>query len=773
MTDLEQWLETQGLRQYARTFAANDIDLDVLGQLTDADLEKLGVSLGHRRRLLRALEALRAQPPATRASRAVDSDSGEAERRQLTVLFCDLVASTELANALDPEDASAYIRRFQDVCAGAIARFDGLVAKFMGDGVLAYFGYPQADEDAAEHAVRSGLAIIDALGQLKRPDGRGFQARVGIVTGIVVVGDLLGTGSARERSIAGETPNLAARLQAMAEPNTILIGPRTYQLLGNRFEYESLGERTLKGFAAPVAVWRVLGETSAETRFAATRAPDRRAFVGRSEESSLLANLWQRACKGEGRALVISGEAGMGKSRLADVLVEQVMHERCYRVTCQCSPYHTNSALHPVVRHLERAAGFAREDGDTEKLDKLEAMLGTSGAVAASDASLVADLLSLPTTRYPPLELSPPQRKAATLAALVDLLTGLARAAPVLLLLEDAHWIDPTTKELWIHLIDRISASRMLALVTARPEFASPWKERSHASSLELSRLTPTEAAALVAATAAPRVLERALVDNIVAKSDGVPLYVEELTKTVLESSTPGQPSVPATLQDSLMARLDRLGPAKEIAQVAAVIGHYFSHPLLAALVSQSAGELEGSMNGLIAAGVVYRRGQNGGSSYSFKHALVRDVAYNSLLRPRRQQLHERIGEVLLRDFAFLAESEPELTAHHFHHAALWDAACTYRERAGDRALANSSYAECVAHYSEALAEAAQIAQPSERRRRRRAQRCRAPSSARQAHRTRGPALKRDAPAGGRGGARLRTGKVQPALFPAGVGDLI
>ena len=718
MTDLEHWLETQGLRQYARTFAANDIDLDVLGELTDADLEKLGVSLGHRRRLLRALEALRAQPPATRASRAVDSDSGEAERRQLTVLFCDLVASTELANALDPEDASAYIRRFQDVCAGAIARFDGLVAKFMGDGVLAYFGYPQADEDAAEHAVRSGLAIIDALGQLKRPDGRGFQARIGIVTGIVVVGDLLGTGSARERSIAGETPNLAARLQAMAEPNTILIGPRTYQLLGNRFEYESLGERTLKGFAAPVAVWRVLGETSVETRFAATRAPDRRAFVGRSEESSLLANLWQRACKGEGRALVISGEAGMGKSRLADVLVEQVMHERCYRVTCQCSPYHTNSALHPVVRHLERAAGFAREDGDTEKLDKLEAMLRTSGAVTASDASLVADLLSLPTTRYPPLELSPPERKAATLAALVDLLTGLARAAPVLLLLEDAHWIDPTTKELWIRLIDRISASRMLALVTARPEFASPWKERSQASSLELSRLTPTEAAALVAATAAPRVLERALVDNIVAKSDGVPLYVEELTKAVLESSTPGQPSVPATLQDSLMARLDRLGPAKEIAQVAAVIGHYFSHPLLAALVSQSAGELEGSMNGLIAAGVVYRRGQNGSSSYSFKHALVRDVAYNSLLRTRRQQLHERIGEVLLRDFAFLAESEPELTAHHFHHAALWDAACTYRERAGDRALAHSSYTECVAHYSEALAEAAQIVQPSERRRR-------------------------------------------------------
>jgi tetratricopeptide (TPR) repeat protein len=504
----------------------------------------------------------------------------------------------------------------------------------------------------------------------------------------------------------------------MAEPDAILIGARTHQLLGNRFEYESLGERALKGFASAVPVWRVLREASAETRFAATRARGRRAFVGRSKESSLLADLWQRACDGEGRAVVISGEAGMGKSRLADVLTDRFLDERCYRVTCQCSPYHTNSALHPVIRHLERAAGFAAGDSDAEKLDKLEAMLRTGGTVTTSGTSLLADLLSLPTSRYPPVELPPDQRKNAVLAALVDLLTGLARDAPVMLLLEDAHWIDPTTTELWTRLIDGIDASPMLALVTARPEFTSPWKDRSHASSLELSRLTPDEAAALVGATAAPRVLERALVDNIVAKSDGVPLYVEELTKAVLESSTPGEPAVPATLQDSLMARLDRLGPAKEIAQVAAVIGHHFSHELLTVLASQSALQLEGSMRGLLDAGLVYRRGQNGSSSYSFKHALVRDVAYNSLLRTRRQQLHGRIGEVVLRDFAFVAESEPELLAHHFHHAAVWEAACTWRERAGDRALAHSSYTESVAHYREALAEAAQIQDLSQRERR-------------------------------------------------------
>jgi len=721
VTDLERWLETQGLQQYARAFAANDVDFDVLVELTDADLEKLGVSLGHRRRLLRALERLRTEPPASKpgdSHQAADSDSGEAERRQLTVLFCDLVASTELANALDPEDASAYIRRFQDACAGAVARFHGIVAKFMGDGVLAYFGYPRADENAAEHAIRSALAIVDAAGLLRRPDGCVFQVRVGIATGIVVVGDLIGAGSARERSIAGETPNLAARLQAMAEPNAILIGERTRQLLGNRFEYESLGERTLKGFATPIPMWRVVGETSAETRFAATRAGDRRAFVGRGEEWSVLADLWQRACAGEGRAVVISGEAGMGKSRLADTLVDRVMQDRCYRVTCQCSPYHTNSALHPVVRHLERAACFAPGDRDAEKLDKLEAMLRTGSGVTTPATSLVADLLSLPTSRYPRLELPPPQRKAATLAALADLLTGLARDAPVLLLLEDAHWIDPTTKELWTRLVDSISASRLLAVVTARPEFVSPWKDRAQASSLELSRLTRTEATELAAATAAPRMLDAALVDDIVAKSGGIPLYVEELTKAVLESSTSAQPKVPATLQDSLMARLDRLGPAKEIAQVAAVIGQHFSHPLLAAVASCSAAELAGAMDRLLAAGLVYRRGQGGDASYSFKRALVRDVAYDNLLRVRRQKLHERTGEALLKDFASIAESEPELLAHHFHHAGLWDSACTYRERAGDRAVARSSYPEGIAHYTAALSGAAQIVQPSERKRR-------------------------------------------------------
>ena len=720
MIDLKQWLEGQGLAQYARVFAENDIDFDILSELSEVDLEKLGLSLGQRRRLLRALDVQRAaaQPAPATVPVIPAAEGPDAERRQVTVLFCDLVESTELVNLLDPEDTGALLSRYRDACTNTVASFDGYVAKFMGDGVLAYFGYPQAKENAAENAVRSALALVAAVGQIKRPDGRAFQVRIGIATGLVVVGELIGSGAARERSITGDAPNLAARLQALAQPDAIIIGGPTRRLLGERFAYESLGEHKLKGFPAPAQVWRVLREVAVETRFAATRTERPGAFVGRKEESSLLLDRWQRAAQGQGQFVFISGEAGVGKSRLADTFVDLVAHERCYRVTCQCSPYHTNSALHPVIRHLERAAGFAPADGDAEKLDKLEAMLRGGGTDTVSSTSLVADLLSLPTTRYPPLELSPPQRKTATLAALVELLTGLARDAPVLLLLEDAHWIDPTTKELWTRLIDGIGGSRLLALVTARPEFASPWKESAAASSLELARLTHAEAVDLAAATAAPRLLEAAVLDDIVAKSDGIPLYVEELTKAVVESGTAKQATVPATLQDSLMARLDRLGPAKEIAQVAAVIGQHFSQPLLAAVASCPAGELATSMNNLLEAELVYRRGQNGEASYSFKHALVRDVAYDNLLRSRRQQLHERVSEVLLKNFAPLAESEPELLAHHFHQAALWDAACTYRERAGDRALSRSSYTESVAHFSEALAEAAQILQTSERRRR-------------------------------------------------------
>ena len=722
MSDLEQWLSLHGLQQYAKTFADNDIDLDVLGHLTDADLEKLGLSLGHRRKLLGVLDVAAVGPShATSASaRSTPSPSeSEAERRQVTCLFCDLIGSTELAASLDPEDVSALIRRYQDACAGAVARWNGYVAKFLGDGLLAYFGYPQACEDAAEHAVRSALAIVDAVAQLERPDGRTLGVRVGIATGVVVVGEIVGTGSARERSISGDTPNLAARLQALAAPGAILIGQRTHQLLGNRFEYQSLGEYVLKGFPLPVPAWRVLRESAAESRFATAGGAKRGAFVGRKDESSLLLGLWRRAVDGNGQAVVISGDAGMGKSRLVDALSEHIAGEPSYRVTCQCSPYHTNSALHPVIRHLERAAGFASDDITDIKLAKMEAMLrGSRATLDARSAGLIGDLLSLPIDRYAKLDLTPAQRKAATHAALIEVLTRLAVDAPVLLLLEDAHWIDPTTKELWTRLIDGISETRLLALITARPEFVSPWTGRAHVASLELTRLTHAQGSQLVAEIAAPRAIEPAVVEDIVAKSDGVPLYVEELTKAFLDSPSSERPTVPATLHDSLMARLDRLGPAKEIAQVAAVIGQQFSQALLAAVVSYSQAELAAGLLRLLEAGLAYRRVNAPEESYSFKHALVRDAAYENLLRARRQQLHEHIGHALAKNFASIAESEPELLAHHFHHAKLWDLACTYRERAGDRAVARSSYPEAVAHFTAAMTEASELPEGAERTKR-------------------------------------------------------
>ena len=588
----------------------------------------------------------------------------------------------------------------------------------MGDGMLACFGFPQANEHAAEQAVRSALAIVDTVVSLRHPDGRAFQVRIGIETGIVVIGDMIGAGSAREHPIAGDTPNLAARLQALADPNDIFIGPQNHQLLGRRFEYESIGQRSLKGFPAAVPAWRVLREASAESRFAATGAGTRGTFVGRGKELSLLVDSWQRAERGQGRVLLISGESGMGKSRLIDMLSDRIGNQRCYRVTCQCSPYHTNSALYPVIRHLERAAKFASDDSDTVKLAKLESMLGAPHfSIDAPATSLIADLLSPPMDRYVALDLTPPQRKAATVAALVDLLTRLAGNAPVLLLLEDAHWIDPTTMELWTRLVDSITTIRLLALVTARSEFTSPWTQRAHVSSIELARLTSVQAIELVTAFA-PRVLEPMVVEDILNKSDGVPLFVEELTKAVLESPTPERPVVPATLHDSLMARLDRLGPAKEIAQVAAVIGQQFSHALLLAVASYSEEELAAGMDRLVDSGLVYRRGAAAELTYTFKHALLRDVAYENLLRARRQVLHERVGRVLVDKFAYIAESEPELLAHHFFHAAVFDLALTYRARAGDRAVSRSSFVEAIAHFSTALTDAAHLAPGPDRMRR-------------------------------------------------------
>ena len=588
----------------------------------------------------------------------------------------------------------------------------------MGDGILAYFGYPQAHEDAAERSARAALAIIEAVRQIERPDACQLETRVGIATGLVVVGDIVGAGAAREESIVGETPNLAARLQTLAEPNTVLVSDATWRLLGRTFDYESRGDHLLKGFAQPVAVWRVLREAPAASRFAAARATGLGPFVGRAQEMGLLLDRWHLAQQGEGQAVLLTAEPGMGKSRLVEALFERLGAEPHRLMVAQCSPYYTNTAFYPVLRQVEQAAGFVREDSAEQKLDKLDAWFAKEETPQARLAPLLADLLSLPTNgRYQPLELTPAQRKNVTVSALVDHVLHLSEREPLLFVLEDAHWIDPTTQELLTRLINSIASARVLVIVTARPEFVSPWSGRDHVVSLVLSRLGKSQCAEIVAGIAAAQSMTLDLVEEILAKTDGVPLFVEELTRAVAESPTSNRLTVPATLQGSLMARLDRLGPAKEIAQVAAAIGRQFAHALLAAVAPVGAGELDTALARLTEANLVFPQARAIEPTYSFKHALTRDVAYDSLLRARRQQLHERIARILEERFPALVETEPEILAYHFSRADLPGPACLYCERAGDRAVSRWAYAEAVAHFYAALAEANRMAPGNERNR--------------------------------------------------------
>ena len=529
--DIGAWLRGLGLEQYDEAFRAEAIDAEVLPELCEADLEKLGLPLGHRKRLLKAIAALRepAAPPPTAPS--------QAERRQLTVMFVDLVGSTALSARLDPEEMRELLRGYQGAVAAEIERAGGRIAKFLGDGVLCYFGFPRAGEDDAERAVRAGLAAVAATAALRAAGGEALSARVGIATGVVVVGELIGEGAAREEAVVGETPNLAARLQALAEPGTVVIAERTRQLVGGLFDLEDLGCQALKGFAEPVRAWRVGGIGHAEGRFEALRGAALTPLVGREQELALLLDRWARARDGEGQVVLLSGEPGIGKSRLVRALRERLADEPHTPLSYQCSPHHTGSALWPVAEQIERAAGIVRSDPPEANLDRLEALLGQATADLATAVPLVAELLGLPAgDRHPPPDPSPQRRKARTLEVLLDQLAGLAARRPVLALLEDAHWIDPSTQELFDLVAERLRELPVLLLVTFRPEHRCPWAGRGHVTALSLSRLGRQQAAALAGRLARERGLPDALVARIVAKADGVPLFVEELTKAVLEA---------------------------------------------------------------------------------------------------------------------------------------------------------------------------------------------------------------------------------------------
>ena len=639
----------------------------------------------------------------------------EAERRQLTVMFCDLVGSTELSSRLDPEDLREVMRAYQDSCAHAIERFDGHIAQTLGDGLMVYFGYPRAHEDDAQRAVRAGLAIVDAIRaldtRLRAEREVAVAVRIGIHTGLVVAGELGGHDTRADMAVVGETPNVAARLQGLAEPNTVLLGAPTRRLGGDVFAYDDLGAQPLKGVAEPLALYRVAGERIAESRFAATHRGGITPLVGRDEEIALLMGRWREACEGDGQVVLLCGEPGIGKSRIADTLRER-LSEPHLRLQYQCSPFYTNSAFNPFIAQLEHAAGFATEDDTEAKLDKLETVLAGDDA---ETCALFAALLSLPVTRYPPLNLSPQRQKERTIEALAAQLAALAGRRPTLLVWEDAHWIDPTSQEALDRLVASVAGLPVLAIVTFRPEFAPPWLGQAHVTLHTLNRLGRRQSAAL-ATRVSDKPLPAALVEQITAKTDGVPLFIEELTKTVLESDLVTETqegyalsgavdamTIPATLHDSLMARLDRLSEAKEVAQIGACIGREFSYEFLAKVSTRPDDELQDSIKELVNSELIFGRGAPPDSSYVFKHALVQDAAYESLLKSKRQSLHGKIVEALVEDSDQMEEPQPELLAHHYEAAGIFDAAIPPFLKAGQNALASWASDEAIAHLSKGL----------------------------------------------------------------------
>ena len=666
------------------------------------------------------------EPPVTLAPRVgttavapPEPQPPEAERRQLTVLFCDLVDSTVLASQLDPEELREVVRAYQEACAKVIARFEGHIAQYLGDGLLVYFGYPLAHEDDAQRAVRAGLGIVEALGQLNtrlaQERGVHLAVRLGIHTGLVVVGEV-GGGTRQEQLALGETPNLAARLQGIAAPNTLVVSAATLQLLGGFFTYQSLGTSLLKGLAQPVEVYQVLHESMARSRLEAAGSTGLTPLVGREQEVALLRERWAQVKDGMGQVVLLSGEAGIGKSRLVQVLKEQVATEpQAWLTPCQCSPYYQNTALYPLIDLLERVVlRFDREESPQQKLSKLEGHLVQYGFPLAEAVPLHASLLSIPLTAdYAPLPMSPEQQKQKTLQALLTTLLRIAAQQPVLFVMEDLHWVDPSTLEFLSLLVDQGPTARVLALFTFRPDFSPPWTGRSHLTQVTLPRLPRRQAAEMAGRVAHSKTLPAEVMEQVVARTDGVPLFVEELTKMVLESGLlqereeryeltgPLPPlAIPTTLHDSLMARLDRLATVKAMAQLGATLGREFSYALLQAVSPWDEGTLQRGLHQLVEAEFLYQQGLPPEATYRFKHALIQETAYQSLLRSTRQQYHQRIAQVLEARFPESRRDAARAAGPSLYRGGLHEQAIGYWQRAGQQASDRSANLEAISHFT-------------------------------------------------------------------------
>ena len=727
MSDIRQWLGALGLTQYSDAFEANDIDLSLLPDLNDQALKDIGVaSTGHRLRLLAAARAAGAKSVTVYQDDARPSHPEEpslelvtapflsGERRHLTVMFCDLVGSTALSEKLDPEELRALLHDYRTRCGEVISHYEGFVARYVGDGILTYFGWPTAHEDDAERSIRAALDIVQTINQASTTEK--LSVRIGIATGPVVVGEQAGVGDQSKLAI-GSTPNLAARLQGLALADQIVIASSTRRLIGNAFELADLGERELKGISEPVHAWRVLEVSVAASRFEASHGEQLTPLVGREQEIGLLLDRWQLARESEGQVVLLAGEPGIGKSRIVSALRERLEAQGAKALRFQCSPYYVNSALWPSIDNFERALKFARDEPPDSKLDKLEALIASQYGRPRSDVRFIASMLSIPCEdRYGAITMTPQKFKDETLRSVVDLTETVARRHPRFMLYEDLHWADPTSLEVLDLLINRVRTIPLLIVLTHRPEFQSRWSQHGHVTSLNLSKLTRTQSVAIVSKLAGGKALPGDLLDQILAKTDGVPLYVEELTKTVLESGelqemgerydyagTTHTITIPATLRDSLMERLDRSPAAKGIAQIGAAIGREFSYELIAAVASHTKTELDSALTQLTESGLAFRRGTPPDAVYSFKHALVQDAAYDSLLKTKRQELHAQIAEAIAQHFPKQVTAEPEVLARHYSQAADFTKATHYWRQAGEGAIAHFAMSEASSHFEAAL----------------------------------------------------------------------